>query len=196
MSAAMSRVAHPVFYTFAEYIRLEEDSSIKHEYLGGQIYAMAGGTIDHAALAAALLMRIGNALEGRPCRAYTSDLRIRVRKTGLATYPDASVVCGPVESDPESKHTVTNPVLLVEVTSKSTEQYDRTEKLDHYREIASLRECVLVSHRERAIEVHRRDEAGRWTVAVAREGEKAELASVGCVLDVTALYDAATEPAA
>jgi Uma2 family endonuclease len=184
--------AHPVFYSFAEYLRLEEVSTVKHEYLGGQIYAMAGGTPEHTALAAAVIVRLGRALDGGPCRVYTSDLKIRVRETGLCTYPDVSVVCGPREVDPESADAVTNPTLLVEVTSKSTEEYDRGEKFDHYRRIPSLREYVVASHRAPEIEVHRREPDGRWTRRVARAGERLELVSA-CALEVSALYAAASD---
>jgi Uma2 family endonuclease len=185
---------HPVFYSFAEYLRAEEDSTLKHEYLGGQIYAMAGGTPEHAALAMLMGARLLAKLEGGRCRVHTSDLRIRVRKTGLATYPDVSVVCGRRELDPEDRNTVTNPTLLVEVTSKSTEEYDRGEKLAHYKEIPSLQEYVLVSHRERAIEVWRREPNGEWTSSVAGAGERASLRSLDCMIDVDSLYAAAGEP--
>jgi Uma2 family endonuclease len=103
-------------------------------------------------------------------------------------------VCGPRERDPEDENTVTNPTLLVEVTSKSTD--DRGEKLDHYKEIPTLLEYVIVSHRERAIEVGRRDERGGWTSTVARSGEHATLTSVPCTLDVDAIYEAAADPEA
>jgi Uma2 family endonuclease len=99
-------------------------------------------------------------LEGKPCEVFTSALRVRVVATGLATYPDVTVVCGKLEVDPDDSATVLNPAVLVEVLSDSTAEYDRGEKLDHYRKITSLREVLLVSHREPAIEVWRRDEAG------------------------------------
>jgi Uma2 family endonuclease len=185
---------HPVFYSFAEYVRLEDGSTVKHEYLEGHIYAMAGGTPDHAALAAEISATIVAAIRGGRCRAHSSDLRIRVRETGLATYPDVSVVCGPRELDPEDRNTVTNPTLLVEVTSKSTDGYDRGKKFEHYRQIPSLREYVLVSHAERAIEVRRREANGDWSTTVSRAGECADLKSIDGVVDVDALYDAAAEP--
>jgi Uma2 family endonuclease len=187
-------VAHPVFYSFEEYEELEDGSEVKHEYLAGQIYAMAGGTPEHAALAMAVGARLATALEGSRCRVHSSDLKIRVTKTGLCSYPDVSVVCGPRELDPESKTTVTNPTLLVEVTSRSTEEYDRGDKFDHYRQIPSLREYVLVSHREPAIEVRRRGDDGQWTARVARAGERIELESVTCAFDVSAIYEAASDP--
>ncbi|MBV9950278.1 MAG: Uma2 family endonuclease [Myxococcales bacterium] len=188
--------AHPVFFTFAEYEQLEELSPIKHEYLGGRVYAMAGGTPEHAALSMALGVVLGSATLGSRCRAFSSDLMVRVSKTGLCTYPDVSIVCGPREIDPESKNAVNNPVLLVEVTSRSTEEYDRGEKFDHYRAIPTLREYVLVSHREPAIEVRRRGDDGRWTTEIARAGERIVLASVPCTLDVTAIYASASDPGA
>jgi Uma2 family endonuclease len=157
---------------------------------------MAGGTPEHSALKVAMILRLGRAVEGGRCRVYDSDLRIRVRKTGLCTYPDASVVCGPREVDPEDKNTVTNPTLLVEVTSGSTEEYDRGEKFEHCRDIASLGEYVLVSHRDRAIEVRRREASGAWTVTTSRGGERAELRTISCMIDVDALYDASLEPKA
>jgi Uma2 family endonuclease len=191
----MAAATHPVFHSFAEYVRLEAESTVRHEYVAGRIYAMAGGTPEHSALKVAVILRLGRAVEGGRCRVYDSDLRIRA-KTGLCTYPDASVVCGPRELDPEDKNTVTNPKVIVEVTSDSTEEYDRGEKFDHFREIPSLEEYVLVSHRERAIEVRRREASGVWTTSVSRAGERVELRTLPCTIDVDALYAAAAEPEA
>jgi Uma2 family endonuclease len=129
------------------------------------------------------------------CRAYDADLRVRVLATGLATYPDVTVVCGPVERDPEDAHAVVNPTLLVDVTSRSTEEYDRGDKLDHYKHIATLRQVVLVSHGEPAIEVLTRGDDGAWTSVSARPGETARLASIGAELDVREVYAASRQPA-
>lgn len=128
------------------------------------------------------------ALRDRPCVVYSSDLRIRVLDTGLGAYPDVSVVCGHVETDPDDKQTVTNPLLLVEVTSPSTDAYDRGEKLDHYKRIPSLREVVFVSHRETLVEVIRREEDGSWSRHEARPGRALKLASLGCELSVDDVY--------
>jgi Uma2 family endonuclease len=192
----MIQAVHCVRYTFREYLTTEEDSPIKHEYLEGQIYAMAGGTPEHAALAAAVTTKLGVALAGTRCRVYSSDLRVRALATGLGTYPDVSVVCGKREHDPEDANTVVNPTVVVEVTSKSTEEYDRGEKFDHYRQIPSLADYVVVSHRERAIEVRSRDARGEWSIRVARAGERAEIRSIGASLDVDAIYDVTAEPPA
>lgn len=192
----MSHALHRVHYTFAEYLALEEASTVRHEYLDGQIYGMAGGTPEHGAMKAMVVAKLATQLEGGRCRVLDSDVRIRVLETGLATYPDASVVCGPWRLDPEDKNTVINPVVLVEVTSKGTEEYDRTDKFENYRLIPTLQEYVLVSHRTREIEVRRRGAGGEWQSIVARAGEHLELSSIACTVEVDALYDAATPPAA
>jgi Uma2 family endonuclease len=192
----MTLRAHRVRYSWADYLSLEASSNVKHEFLDGQIYGMAGGTPEHAALAAAVIGLLFAQLGGGPCRAHDADLRVRVLETGLATYPDVTVVCGRLERDPEDENGVTNPALIVEVLSRGTEEYDRGDKFEHYKRIPSLRQYVLVSHREREIEVWTRDEANAWTKTVARNGERATLDSVGAHLDVTELYDAAAEPRA
>jgi len=180
----------------ADYLALEASSNVKHEYLDGQIYGMAGGTPEHAALAASVIGLLFGQLRGGRCRAHDADLRIRVRETGLTTYPDVTVVCGPRELDSEDPYAVTNPTLLVEVLSRSTEEYDRGDKLEHYKRLPSLRQYVLVSHRAREIEVWTRadDDAEKWSQHVYRDGERAQLASIGGTLDVSELYDAAEEP--
>jgi Uma2 family endonuclease len=174
-------------YSYADYLALEGAANTKHEYLDGEIYAMAGGTPEHAALAAAVSGELFAQLRGGPCRVYSSDLRVRVLETGLTTYPDVTVLCGPIERDPESPTTVVNPTLVVEVTSDGTEDYDRGEKLAHCMKVPSLREVVLVSHREWRVDVWRR-EGGGWRQLAFAADAPVELASIGCRLDVGALY--------
>jgi Uma2 family endonuclease len=121
---------------------------------------------------------------------------LRVRATGLATYPDVTVVCGRSERDPEDELAVTNPTAIVEVLSSSTEGYDRGDKFEHYKAIPSLRQYVLVAHDRRRVDVWTRSADDGWTLVVSEDGETATLASIGCTVDVRALYDAATEPEA
>jgi len=133
-------------------------------------------------------------LQGTSCRVYDSDLRVRVLATGLATYPDVTVACGALRTDPDDRNTVVNPIVLVEVLSPPTQAYDRGEKFEHYRQIESLREYVLVGFAEPAIEVCRRSADGSWEHDVARAGETVALEAIGCGLAVDAVYDAAREP--
>lgn len=186
MSSAYRRYRH----SFADYLAIEEMSPVKHEFLNGDIFAMAGGTPEHAALCAALIVQLGSFLRGGRCRVYTADLRVRVTATGLATYPDAAVIFGEPARDPESPTHVTNPTALFEVTSPGTEAYDRGEKREHYQQIESLRELVIVSQRARQVELWRRTADG-WTSEVAGAGQSVELTSLGGRLDVDELYAAA-----
>ncbi|MFZ5471475.1 MAG: Uma2 family endonuclease [Myxococcota bacterium] len=179
-------------YTWEQYLQLERQSPIKHEFLDGEIFAMAGGTPEHAALGATVLRDLGVQLKGTPCRAYSSDLSVKIQSSGLATYPDASVLCGEPRSDPGSPNVVLNPTVLVEVTSDSTESYDRGEKFEHYRGIPELAEYVLVSHRERLIEVFRRGAEGLWTRFEARRGARVRLESIACELEVDSIYEGIT----
>src|SRR4051794_9504008 len=133
--ASMGASASCRHYTMEDYLGVEEMSGVRHEFSDGQIFAMAGGTPEHAALSAAVLVLLGGKLRGGTCRPYSAELRIRVLATGLATYPDAAVICGEVARDPTSPTHVTNPKVIVEVLSTSTEEYDRGEKREHYQQI-------------------------------------------------------------
>ncbi len=184
MTASLPQSHHD--YTFADYLALERDSEIKHEFDAGEILAMSGGTARHSALAARMIIALGTTVAAG-CTVFTSDMRVRVMATGRATYPDVSMVCGPIEHDPEDavRTTITNPVLLVEVLSVTTEKSDRGDKWMHYQRIPSLQEYVLVSQEPR-VEIFRRTPAGTWEYFEVREGN-VRLAS-GPSLDLAVLY--------
>lgn len=182
---AIARMSYP------EYLALEAESEIKHEYLAGEVFAMAGGSITHGALAMAVGTALSNALRDRACRVLSSDVRVRVKATDLTAYPDVTVVCQKIEVDDADPHGVLNPTVIVEILSPSTEAPDRGAKAAHYRRIPSLREYVLVAQGEPLIEVYRRNERGNWELFVeARRGQVAELTSCGpaITLDVDAIY--------
>jgi Uma2 family endonuclease len=179
-------------YSFKDYLVVEEMSGVKHEYLDGEIYAMAGGSVLHAALSASVLATLHHQLSGR-CRVHTSDLRVRVPATGLASYPDVTVVCGPVETDPESKDTVINPTAVVEILSPSTIAYDLGKKFDHYAQMPSLRAVVYVWQDYRRIEVRERS-GDTWRTTVAESAGTTALSTLDCRLDVDAIYTAAGGP--
>ncbi len=185
---------HSVSYTFADYLAHEETTNAKHEYLDGQIYAMAGGSPEHSALTVSIATQLANQLRGGTCRVHSSDLRIRVLETGLATYPDITVVCGVWERDPENTRTIINPIVIVEVLSPSTQAYDRGEKLEHYMRIPSLQSIVLAAHERRELEVWTRRPDAPWARALFVSNQTAELPAIGCRLDVDAIYEEAREP--
>ena len=177
-------------YDSADYVGVETISDIKHEFLDGEIYAMAGGTEDHSALASQVNRVLAAAVDDRPCVSHTSDLRIYVEAPGLATFPDGSVICGMLEQHaPSPEATALNPMVVVEITSDSSEEYDTGLKLEHYKTIPSLCDVVIVSHRERRISVHHRaGEAGQWTSRVAISGGRIAVESVGAELIVDDIY--------
>src|SRR6266404_330901 len=173
----------------AEYLRLERAAEIKSEFFEGEMFAMAGGTRAHSLIAANLLRELGNRLKATDCVAYTADLRIKVEATGLQTYPDVSVVCGPQRFLDEERDTLLNPVVIVEVLSDSTEAYDRGKKFEQYRQIPSCREYLLVSQKEPRIEQFIRQAQGEWLLKEA-VGLKAELnvPTLGIVLPLAEVF--------
>ncbi|MCK6588750.1 MAG: Uma2 family endonuclease [Polyangiaceae bacterium] len=184
----MNEPARKLSASYPEYLAQEQASETKHEFLSGEIFAMAGGTPEHARLSSRVIGALVAQLRGRPCEAFSSDLRVRVLATSLVTYPDVSVVCGRFEQDPEDANTLVNPVVLVEVLSDSSEAYDRGEKFAHYRRIPSLQEYVLISQRKPRIEVFRRNEDGTWMLFEAEASGSVKLASIGCELSVDEVY--------
>ena len=174
-------------YTYEEYLAYEQDSGLKHEFDDGEITAMAGGSRRHNALA----LRVGACLDAsrQPgCVAFQSDQRIRVLATGRTTYPDVSMVCGAIEGDPAdpSGATISNPSLIVEVLSPSTEEVDRGHKWLHYQSIPSLVEYVLVSQTHPRVECFRRLSSGAWEYRDYAEGT-VQLQG-GARLDLQSLY--------
>jgi Uma2 family endonuclease len=174
-------------YSYREYLELEASSNVKHEYFNGEIYAMAGGTLEHAALCAAVTTALTNELRGGSCRVYSSDLRIRVLATGLTAYPDAVVICGTPERDPESDLTATNPRLLVEVLSDGTASYDRGEKLAQYKQIDSVQAVLLFSQTSHRVELHERTEHG-WLTKVFTGEHQLALPALDIELSIARVY--------
>lgn len=168
-------------YTLADYWAVERSSALKFEYLDGQIYAMTGSTPEHARLTASVMVQLGRHVRP-PCNLFSSDLRLHCRATGLYTYADAALVCGKLErvAALDGLVAVTNPVLLVEMLSPSTEAYDRGDKFEHYKALESLRQYVLVSQRADVDVWTLRD--GVWQKEVCR-GPEIHLPSVDALLD-------------
>ena len=168
-------VAEPVKrLTEAEYLDLERSLESKNEFFGGEMSAMSGGTPRHSQIATNLAAEFRNHLKGRRCVPYNSDLRLKVEATGLLTYPDLSVVCGPLRFAAGTDDTVVNPAVIAEVLSDSTEAYDRGKKFEHYRQIPTCQEYLLVNQQEPRIEQYIRQADGRWLLNEAA-GLKATL---------------------
>ena len=173
--------------TYAQYLALEEPSLVKHEYLHGEVWAMAGGTPSHARIGMNVGIALGNALKGRPCVVYSSDLRVRIEETDRSTYPDITVVCGKSVAASDDANAIVNPTLIVEVLSDSTEASDRGEKFAHLQHLPSLKEYVLVSQKLQRIEVFRRGEGSTWMLLPFTSG-RVPLLSVDAVLEFAEVY--------
>ena len=173
-----------------EYLEAERRADIKSEYFAGRVYAMSGASRKHNLIVINIGAELRNQLRGRPCEVYPSDMRLQVTETGLYTYPDVTVVCGEPVLEDEHLDTLLNPTVLVEVLSDSTERYDRSRKVEHYRRIASLQEYLLVGHIQPRIERYRRQGEREWllTEAVGLD-EKIELTSIDCTLALRDVYD-------
>ena len=171
--------------SYAEYLVHEQNEGTKHEFLDGETWAMSGGTVAHVRLSGNAHVHLSGVLS-EPCEAFNPDMKVRVEATGLATYPDLSVVCGELQTHPDDPSAITNPILLLEVLSPSTESYDRGEKFAHYRRIPSLRHYVLVSQDKMRIEhFHLRD--GVWTFHEVEQGA-VDLPELGVDLPIDAVY--------
>lgn len=161
--------------SFAEYIALEREADYKSEFFDGEIFAMAGGTLEHSYLGTTIAFELNLRMRKSPCKVFNSDLRVKVASTGLVTYPDCLVVCGPTHHDPEDPDTITNPKILVEVLSESTEKYDRSVKLRHYVTIPSLTDFLLISQGVIQVEHYHRKDDGSWAFRLLGPGQSLEL---------------------
>jgi Uma2 family endonuclease len=163
----MSRAQPLPRLTEAEYLVIERAAEFKSEFFDGERFAIAGGTPQHSLIATNLAAEFRNRLKAGPCVPYHGDLRVKIEATGLLTYPDLSVICGPLQFAAGTDDTVVNPTVLVEVLSDSTEAYDRGEKFEHFRQIPSLKDYLLVSQKEPRVELFTLQSDGHWRLSEA-----------------------------
>lgn len=161
--------AQPKPYITEElYLQRERTSLEKYEYYDGEVYAMAGASEQHNIIAMNVAALLHAHLRGRSCRAYPSDMRVKIVKTGLYTYPDFTIVCGQSQfTDPEKRDTLINPTVIIEILSPSTERYDRGLKFQHYRTMDTLQEYILIAQDKYHIERFTRQENNEWTLSEA-----------------------------
>ncbi len=184
----------PKYYVSPEeYLALERKAEFKSEYIDGVVYALAGGSERHSLMAANIIISLGMQLRSRPCRVYTSDLKVGTANLQRFFYPDLSVVCGETEFAVDQQDVILNPILIVEVSSESTAAYDRGKKFLSYQQIDSLQEYLLVSQDETLVEGYARQGSDRWlyTKVTGVEGSLT-LPSIECELRLRDVYDKAT----
>lgn len=171
----------------AEYLAWEREQDVRHEYVHGEVFAMAGGSPRHAALIAAVTIELGVAHRGGPCRVLATDQRILAEDGEHYVYADVSVVCGSILLARGTNDVLTNPAVVVEVLSKGTEVYDRGKKWDGYQKIASVTDYLLVSQSEPHIEHYQRREGDEWHYRLIGAGGRVSLKS-GATFDVDTVY--------
>jgi Uma2 family endonuclease len=185
----MSTVSKP-YISPDEYLAIERRSDTKHEYYAGEMFAMAGATEEHNLIAGNVFASLHLQLKGRPDKIFLSDMRVKVVATGLRTYPDVVALCGETEFEDGVRDTLTNPSLLVEVLSESTESYDRGKKFEHYRKIPSFREYLLIAQDRVHIERYLRSDDGQWVLLEYGDlASTIELSSIGGTLQIADVYD-------
>ncbi len=185
----MSTLPKP-FLTPEQYLEIERQADFKSEYLGGEMFAMAGATEEHNVLSVTLSALLYLQLRRRKCRVFSTDMRVRVSVTGLYTYPDVIVVCGERRFADDQSDTLLNPTFVAEVLSPSTEAYDRGRKFEHYRALESLADYLLVTQDRIHADHYTRQPDGRWVLSEAsRLEDVVDLPAIGCRLALADLYE-------
>lgn len=179
----------PTLYSPEEYLRLERSSNVRHEYIDGEIFEMAGGNRRHNGIETNCIRLISTHLLDRDCSVYGSDMRIKIESTGKYSYADAVALCGKEIFEDENEDTLINPSLIIEVLSKSTEAYDRGQKFEYYQTIPSFREYVLIAQEPYRVELYVRKESNIWTYFEYRQPDDLlVLDSIDCKLALKDIY--------
>lgn len=181
--------ARQVLLSEAEYLALEEQSRVRHEYVDGSVYTTAGGSQRHNRIALNAASSLLSALRGKPCQVFISDVKLKVAYDNAYYYPDVMVACGAAERIAGDEQSLNDPVLVVEVLSPGTETIDRREKLAAYRRLPTLLEYVLVNQDSQQVEIYRRQDDIGWLYLSYEAGETLQLTSVDLSLPIAAWYE-------
>lgn len=170
-----------------EYLAFEEKSKIRHEYMDGEIFAMAGARRFHSLITTNISRHLGNQLDGAPCDVHVTDLRVRIKETHYV-YPDVVIACN-AEFVPDIFDTLENPQVIFEVLSKSTAYRDRYDKRMDYLDVESLTDYLIVSQKEMRVEHYRRESQKQWNVRIYdNSNQTINLESIGCELKLEQIY--------
>jgi len=183
----MSLPAKQLYFSPDEYLELERSSQFKHEYRGGLVYAMAGTKKFHAQITHNLAKLLGNHLANLPCSVYIADIKVRIEAANCYYYPDLSVTCNKRDVETNDDF-ILAPKLIIEVLSKSTERFDRTDKFLDYQQIPSLQDYVLVSPERVQVECYRKSESGEWISQCYGPGDFVELQSIDFSCGIEQIY--------
>jgi Uma2 family endonuclease len=184
----MSTVA-TTFLTPQEYLERERAAETRSEYYRGEVFAMAGASYAHSTIMTNLIRELSSRLRQGPCKVHSSDLRLATGASGLYTYPDLMVICGKPAFIDSYLDTITNPILVIEVLSPSTEGYDRGRKFESYRAIPSLMEYLTVSQDKMHVEIHTRQPDDTWLLRDVRDSGPVKLQSIETELQLSDIYE-------
>ena len=178
------------FLTPEEYLAIERKAARKSEYYRGEMFAMAGASRAHNLIVVNIVAELRQRLKTRHCELYSGDMRLRISAAHLYTYPDVMVVCGDPRFADDQKDTLLNPMVIVEVLSESTREYDRGRKFENYRELSSLQEYVMVEQDSPHVELFSRQSEGGWLFKEFKDlNQILPLASIDCELPLREIYD-------
>jgi Uma2 family endonuclease len=174
-----------------EYLQMEKESLVKHEYYKGEVFAMAGAGARHNLIFSNLFIAIGKKLGGKPCRPYGSDMRVHIPENTLFTYPDISIFCGDIINSPEDEDTIINPIVIIEILSPSTKDYDRGDKFQLYRQIPSLKDYMLVDAAAIHVEVFSLNERSHWELTEYNQlAQTISINSISLAIEMADVYEA------
>lgn len=188
-------VAHlkPRLFTPEEYLTVERMAETRSEYLEGMIYAMVGASSAHSMITFNVSVALGKQLQGKSCRGFSSDMKVRTGNERFYAYPDLTIVCGKPRFHDDRNDVLINPRVIIEVLSPSTEAYDRGQKFANYRQIESLTDYLLIAQDEPRIEYYRKNADGNWLLRdTAGLDASIEIASIECTLPLAEVYDGVT----
>jgi Uma2 family endonuclease len=173
--------------TADDFLKWEAEQPERHEFIEGEIFAMVGVTRQHATVAGNVFARLKQHLKATPCRVYMADMKVKLQTVNTFFYPDVFVTCS--EKDHQAELFMSEPRLIVEVLSESTEAYDRGDKFEKYRQFASLQEYVLINPIKRKVDSFRLDKTGHWVLYEFIGDAPIEFSSVDLLLDSAVLYE-------
>ncbi|HEY86366.1 MAG TPA: Uma2 family endonuclease [Chloroflexi bacterium] len=177
------------FYTTQEYLAIEEEAKRKSEYYDGEIVALAGASLNHNRIAGNIHTALNNSVGGKPCESFIGDVKVWIEERNFFTYPDVMVVCGETKFVESRSDTITNPKIIIEVLSESTERYDRSAKFHAYWTLDTLEEYILVDQYRLRVEYFRRTSAKEWALRVLTNIEDVlDLTSVGVEITLSSIY--------
>jgi Uma2 family endonuclease len=175
--------------TLQEFLNMERNSTEKHEYFKGDIFAIGGASISHNIISVNCLTEIKNALKGKKCRPYGSDLRIHIPKNTLYTYPDISIICGEIETIDDKFDTATNPSVIIEILPPSKKNYDKGQKFDLYRDIDTLKEYILIDSEKYMVEKFHRNDDNSWFLTEYKNIESNFfIDTIGVEMELSSIY--------